>query len=820
MNVNIKNAGSTELSVTSVMISGEDAANFGVAVTPFTVAPGDSVFLDVDFLPDDLGEFSAQIDVESDGGNANISLSGRGVAPSDENIQIAFDGSDDFISVENGLSLFSQLNTFTVELWVKLDHPGLGFGQLLGGAQDNLFYFLITNQGSPQFRTGSGSNIVAGNLGSISTTGSEWVHLAFVKAGTEGGDGIVYVNGVDQTLSMFNIPGTTPVLEGQLDFGRHNSTNEFAGVMDDIRFWSVARTQSDILDNYDTELMGNESGLIGYWKFNELDGQYAFDSQTNRAVHNGILGADHSEAPDDPGRLIDPPYGPAVLDISTDLIDFGSSYIGQSSIEELFVYNRGLSELVVSAISLGGMDSLNFDLNTAGFSLFPGDSISLEIEFTPDSAVSYQANLEIVSDVGSALVNLMGTGEYPPIGILTLLTDHIDMGDLLLTESSTRYVSLTNSGIAELQVTLIHVSGADSNGFIVDTTNFAIMPADTTLLEVTFMADLAGEFTANLNIESDGGNVSLALAARVIDPAPALTLIQDVPQDQGGWVELQWTASGLDASGGITSYGVWEFVPDSVWVSLGDIAALQMADYFVTVHTLGDSSDIGIYWSEFMITAHTADPQIYYESEIEQGYSVDNLAPAMPTGFVFDISDENHLDFTWDAPVDEDFQYFRLYRSLEENFDPGEMDPFAEMEGTSFTDSLIEDDVNYYYQLAAVDAHGNESETSAELGAMIVLIDPNAIPEKFALHQNYPNPFNPSTTLNYDLPEQARVHLVVYDLNGREIKTLFDGYQEAGYRTVIWNGIDNQGNPVGSGIYMYRINAEQFSRTRKMIFLK
>ncbi|MBT4947075.1 MAG: T9SS type A sorting domain-containing protein, partial [Candidatus Marinimicrobia bacterium] len=393
-------------------------------------------------------------------------------------------------------------------------------------------------------------------------------------------------------------------------------------------------------------------------------------------------------------------------------------------------------------------------------------------------------------------------------------------GEVLLTETGAEEVIITNSGNADILVSGIHITGADSSNFFVDSTAFSMAPTDTVALDLVFVADLAGEYSASLQIESDGGDVSVLLMANLIDPAPGITFIIDVPNDQGGWVELHWDASGLDASGDITSYGIWEYVPDSGWVSLGDLPAIQANSYDFQAHTLGDSSETGIFWTEFMVTAHTMDPHIYYESEIEQGYSVDNLAPATPTGFVFEISTENYLELTWDGPVDEDFQFFRMYRSLEAEFDPTEMDPYVELGGTSFTDSLIDTDVNYYYQLAAIDNHGNESDYSNEIHVLIVFVDPNAVPDAFALHQNYPNPFNPSTTLNYDLPEQAWVHLVVYDLHGREIITLVAGDQEPGYKTVIWNGINNQGKPVGSGIYMYRINTEQFSRTRKMILLK
>jgi hypothetical protein len=100
-------------------------------------------------------------------------------------------------------------------------------------------------------------------------------------------------------------------------------------------------------------------------------------------------------------------------------------------------------------------------------------------------------------------------------------------------------------------------------------------------------------------------------------------------------------------------------------------------------------------------------------------------------------------------------------------------------------------------------------------------IDESLIPDVYALHQNYPNPFNPTTTLKYDLPENAYVTLKIYDIMGREIIALFsNGYQEAGYRSIKWNGLNQYGKPVGSGMYFYMIKTTNFTQTRKMIMLK
>ena len=94
------------------------------------------------------------------------------------------------------------------------------------------------------------------------------------------------------------------------------------------------------------------------------------------------------------------------------------------------------------------------------------------------------------------------------------------------------------------------------------------------------------------------------------------------------------------------------------------------------------------------------------------------------------------------------------------------------------------------------------------------------IPLKYILHQNYPNPFNPITTLQYDLPENGLVNVTVYDMLGRQVKTLINQTQEAGYKSVIWNATNDYGKPVSAGIYLYQIQAGEYMQTKKMVLLK
>ena len=94
------------------------------------------------------------------------------------------------------------------------------------------------------------------------------------------------------------------------------------------------------------------------------------------------------------------------------------------------------------------------------------------------------------------------------------------------------------------------------------------------------------------------------------------------------------------------------------------------------------------------------------------------------------------------------------------------------------------------------------------------------IPKTYQLFQNYPNPFNPQTVIKYDLPNPGHVNVTVYNILGQKVKTLMDEHQEAGHKSVNWNGKDGKGKDVASGIYFYKIKTVGFEKTKKMVLLK
>ena len=94
------------------------------------------------------------------------------------------------------------------------------------------------------------------------------------------------------------------------------------------------------------------------------------------------------------------------------------------------------------------------------------------------------------------------------------------------------------------------------------------------------------------------------------------------------------------------------------------------------------------------------------------------------------------------------------------------------------------------------------------------------LPAKFSLNQNYPNPFNPDTFIPFDLPQGSHVKLRIFNILGQEIRTLKDEFFQTGSYAILWDGKDQRGFSVASGIYIYRLETGKFIQSRKMLLIK
>jgi hypothetical protein len=183
------------------------------------------------------------------------------------------------------------------------------------------------------------------------------------------------------------------------------------------------------------------------------------------------------------------------------------------------------------------------------------------------------------------------------------------------------------------------------------------------------------------------------------------------------------------------------------------------------------------------------------------------------------------VEFIWNATSDPDpgdLVQYQLVYALDWNDSSTYV--FTEfMEDTTVT-IILEDNRQYSWKVIAQDDDefviGSDEDTPRSFVVGTLSIDGSNIPETFALHQNYPNPFNPTTNIKYDLPQDALVKISIYDVMGRNIKTLISSNQSAGYQSVRWDATNNYGEPISAGMYIYTIQAGDFRQTKKMVLLK
>lgn len=182
------------------------------------------------------------------------------------------------------------------------------------------------------------------------------------------------------------------------------------------------------------------------------------------------------------------------------------------------------------------------------------------------------------------------------------------------------------------------------------------------------------------------------------------------------------------------------------------------------------------------------------------------------TNFEAEYSDDVVV-LRWNISATEPFDGFNVYRSdgESEDFRRINTDLLSPEAIDSYRDETAIPGRSYDYRLGAVTTDGEIFSVTVSLSLP---------PKPLTLYQNFPNPFNPSTSIAFFLPAPARVRLVVYDIEGKKIRSLSDGMREVGKHTVLWNGTNAAGNAVGSGVYYYRLEVGKKVLTRKMVILR
>jgi hypothetical protein len=356
----------------------------------------------------------------------------------------------------------------------------------------------------------------------------------------------------------------------------------------------------------------------------------------------------------------------------------------------------------------------------------------------------------------------------------------------------------------------------------------------------------------------------LVILDRIPVNQPVITNVMDVPNDQGRQVWTIWQASADDVPMGelsgnngtipvavfgpneisfpdvtinglklvpvwidqsaatieqeeISQYVVWRIDQDQYPVQVASTVPVQVPYYAAVVPTLGDGAE---YQGTFVVSAHTPDPYVNWKSFPKTGMSEDNLIPTAPPNLQGQLVGSN-VELSWNESPDPDINYYSIRRGDQPGFNAA--DPASEI-GTTTELTFVDQNVSgseYFYRVVAFDFNGNEGNFSDEISVPLgITKDGNNLPKSFALQQNYPNPFNPETWIAFDLPQAVDVQILIYNTLGQKVRTLVNEATPAGSYKVLWDGANDHGLKVASGIYIYTIKAGSFVQSRKMTLMR
>ncbi|MCH8327840.1 MAG: tandem-95 repeat protein, partial [Candidatus Marinimicrobia bacterium] len=347
--------------------------------------------------------------------------------------------------------------------------------------------------------------------------------------------------------------------------------------------------------------------------------------------------------------------------------------------------------------------------------------------------------------------------------------------------------------------------------------NLGVVPSE------NFFGTVSIRITASDGIASVSADITLTI--NPVNDAPEVVTIADLNlvEDTEVWIPLRATDIEGDA-----------------------ISFTAQSDTSAVVHQVfGDTTLLLVPWPNWVGTANitlTATDEIG-ASETTNFNITFTASNDPPSAFNLSLPLDGHevqysselanlsLAFSWESSTDpdgEDVSYIFVLEDaqstylLSDTVGTGFEVPYVDI--IAIMDDLGVNNLSIWWSIWAVSGSDTVEAVNGPFEIIIyktlAIEDDKHLPQIFALHQNYPNPFNPVTTLRYEMPARTKVNITIYDIRGRKVVELVDGYMHAGYNKFIWNSSDSMGRPVPTGIYFARMVTPEYTHTIKMSLIK
>ena len=378
----------------------------------------------------------------------------------------AYEFSDgDAVTLTNAASALANDSTFTLEMWANFSSTSgiINLMDITGSLDAG--GFIIYNNTMTVDLSGDFSSLTQSNPITIST--NVWYHFAFIF---NNGQWDFYLDGQAAGIGVADMGGNNTVPDYQAanvnnlvaGLQNHGSVNNFTGKIDDIRLWSTARTQTEIQNNRQLELAGNETGLIGYWKLNETSGTVVNDSQTNGSILQGsssgvtlgVTGAfTGNQSP---------------TDISLSNNSVSQSGGSNAVVGTLTTTDADVGDSFSYALIAGSGDTNNGSFNLSGDSLrannastLVGGSYSIRVQTTDSGNATFEKafSITVVDDLAPEVTGITIDGS--PADTATSISYTVSFNELA-NNISTDDFNLTNTGSAAGNIASVSASSGTS----------------------------------------------------------------------------------------------------------------------------------------------------------------------------------------------------------------------------------------------------------------------------------------------------------------------------------------------------------------------
>ena len=345
------------------------------------------------------------------------------------------------------------------------------------------------------------------------------------------------------------------------------------------------------------------------------------------------------------------------------------------------------------------------------------------------------------------------------------------------------------------------------------------------------IASEAGEYNFSLVSPNEYGNYSILLSAIydygiqgtqqlpvlvVVNPAPYFTnaYLPESPEDDTLNINLQDYVEDADSPDSSFAFSVLNGVGMFQYELLDNsLVIIPAADWFGS-----DSIEIGVTDGTYSTSQY-----LYFDISPVNDPPESFILLTPENGLIVNHPDSVALTFTWAEAFDIDSENLHYTLSITDSASFDSLFTITDiMELRMNIEDLPRNAPLFWSVIVSDGEYENTSNLthSFSIDAMVGTVPPIQIPDSYCLEQNFPNPFNPSTTLRYGLPEDANVSLIIYDIRGNLVNMIVSETQAAGWYEHVWNGLDQSGQQVSTGLYLTRLQAGSDNRTIKMLYLK